>query len=739
MTLNAMTPMQMSANWLQAAMDYAVDRCQRSILFWDIMRQRGNHFFSHLHEGQPPVLIFDYETIMDARTFDSPVNYSLIKILDRRRAKTDPERKTGDHNKRSETTVMQDSRKTEKASRPLVIIDPRAGHGPGIGGSKLNSQIGVALDYGHPVYFISFFPDPVPGQTIAQVQQAEIIFLEEVAHRHPDAPKPAVIGNCQAGWAAALIGADRPDVVGPMVFNGSPLSYWGGVEGANPMRYKGGLCGGVWLSSLWSDLGGGQFDGAHLVAGFEDLNPANTYWNKQYNLFTKVDTEAERYLNFEKWWGGFFKLDANEIHFITTSLFVGNELEHGLVQLQEGRSINLKNFRDPIFVFASSGDNITPPPQALNWIVKVYGSVEEIRRQGQIIVYLVHENIGHLGIFVSGKVADKEHRQIIGSLKMVEYLAPGLYEMVITGEPSNPDIEDYTVTFELREMSDILAMDDGLEDEAAFVPVDAVSRSIDAFYRQWMRPWVQAFVTPWMAESIRQCHPLRLQRTLCSDINPLFWPLGFWASLVKQDRRQVAPDNFFAVLEADFSEYITSMLDIFRDTRDQVQEWTFKALYNNPWTAFWWGEQASVSSKAQDDHQRLINIAQRREQAFARRRVAQGGFAEAIIRIIMAVVGAERALDKRQYRASSEVIRDYKSYYKSPAEVKALIQTQGRIVSADIHKALEGLAVMLPTLAQREEAFEVAMKIAIADKRVGREELEILNHIRTILDLDDEN
>lgn len=147
-------------------------------------------------------------------------------------------------------------------ARPIVVIDPRAGHGPGIGGSKLNSQIGVALDYGHPVYFITFSTEPEPGQTISSVHKAEIRFLEEVVKRHPDAPKPAVIGNCQAGWATALIGADRPDLTGPMVFNGSPISYWGGVEGTHPMRYKGGLTGGLWLTSFMSDLGNDKFDGA---------------------------------------------------------------------------------------------------------------------------------------------------------------------------------------------------------------------------------------------------------------------------------------------------------------------------------------------------------------------------------------------------------------------------------------------------------------------------------------------
>ncbi len=101
----------------------------------------------------------------------------------------------------------------------------------------------------------------MPGQTLADVEDAEVKFVEEVLARHPNLDKPAIMGNCQAGWAAALLCADRPDLVGPLVLNGAPLSYWAGVEGANPMRYKGGLGGGVWMNTFLSDLGNGKFDG----------------------------------------------------------------------------------------------------------------------------------------------------------------------------------------------------------------------------------------------------------------------------------------------------------------------------------------------------------------------------------------------------------------------------------------------------------------------------------------------
>ena len=98
------------------------------------------------------------------------------------------------------------------------------------------------------------------------------------------------IGNCQAGWQIMMMAAIRPELSGPIMLAGSPLSYWAGVRGKNPMRYLGGLLGGTWLTALAGDLGNGIFDGANLVANFESLNPANTYWQKPYNVYLARST-----------------------------------------------------------------------------------------------------------------------------------------------------------------------------------------------------------------------------------------------------------------------------------------------------------------------------------------------------------------------------------------------------------------------------------------------------------------
>jgi len=188
-----------------SAVEYWVDAWQRSILLLDVLRQRGNNYLEHNARKAPHVLSFDVELVLDGRSMPRPVNYALVRIV--------PPKGTA----------------IERNKRPFIVFDPRAGHGPGIGGMKHDSEIGVALWAGHPCYFVGFLPDPMPGQTVEAVCEAEARFVEEVVARHPDAQgKPCLIGNCQAGWQIMMMSAAHPDVVGPIMLAGSPLSYWAG-------------------------------------------------------------------------------------------------------------------------------------------------------------------------------------------------------------------------------------------------------------------------------------------------------------------------------------------------------------------------------------------------------------------------------------------------------------------------------------------------------------------------------
>ena len=292
--------------------------------------------------------------------------------------------------------------------------------------------------------------------------------------------------------------ATHPGVAGPLLIAGAPLSYWAGVRGKNPMRYLGGLLGGSWMTAMAGDLGAGKFDGAGLVANFESMDPANTYWNKPYNVYSNVDTEAERFLDFETWWGSPVLLNAQEMEWIAGNLFVGNKLTRGDLRTAGGAQIDLRNIRSPIIVFCSWGDNITPPQQALGWITDIYADDRDLAASGQTIVYSLHQSIGHLGIFVSGTVASKEHGEFASSMDMIDVMPPGLYEAVITDvdeDTVNPELVsgNYLFRLEPRTLADIRALgENSPADELAFATAARLSEVNKRLYESFARPVIRA-------------------------------------------------------------------------------------------------------------------------------------------------------------------------------------------------------------------------------------------------------
>ncbi|MDX0463390.1 DUF3141 domain-containing protein [Sinorhizobium medicae] len=680
---------------LSDAYTYALDAWQRSILFLDVMRQRGAQYEEHTAQTAPNVLDYEAELVCDGRKLDRPVNYALVRIVPPAGAVIDPLKK------------------------PFVVVDPRAGHGPGIGGFKADSEIGVAIKAGHACYFIGFLPEPVPGQTIEDITRSEAIFLETVIARHPDADgKPCVIGNCQAGWAVMILASLRPELFGPIIIAGAPLSYWAGVRGQYPMRYSGGLLGGSWLTALTGDLGAGIFDGAWLVQNFENQNPANTLWTKQYNLYSKVDTEAGRYLGFERWWGGHVRLNAEEMQFIVDELFVGNKLAAGKIQTSDGTTIDMRNIRSPIVVFCSKGDNITPPAQALDWILDLYDSVDEIRAHGQTIVYTVHEKIGHLGIFVSAGVARKEHDEFASNIDLIDVLPPGLYEAVL--EPVGPAVEnpdlvsgEWIMRCEARTLDDIRAFGgNDLEDDRRFAAAARVSEINLALYRTYLQPWIKGMVTPPMAEAMRSMHPLRLQYEVFGPGNPVMAWVEAAAGLIRDARQPVAPDNPLLALQENMSRQVVDGLEAWRQMGEHLSEQKFREVYGAP------ALQAALGIDTQTDRpprkaaKNLLHHALLENKIAALKAdMAKGGIREALARALLFVGMARGRVDERGFEAVRRLRRAHPSAKQlTLAEFKALMRTQYFMLLVDEEAALAAIPKLLPEKIEERGAAFAALR-----------------------------
>ena len=670
------------------AMDYAIDAFQRSVLFWDVMRERGNQYREHMAETAPHVLDYKAELVVDGRTLARPVNYVLVRIIPPAGIEINPK------------------------LRPFIIVDPRAGHGPGIGGFKADSEIGVAFKAGHPCYFVGFLPEPVPGQTIEDIARAEAIFIEKVAAAHPEANgKPCVIGNCQAGWAIMMLAAMRPELFGPIIVAGSPLSYWAGIHGKYPMRYSGGLLGGSWLAALTSDLGHGKFDGAWLVQNFENQNPANTLWTKQYNLFSKIDTEAPRYLGFEKWWGGHVNLNAEEIQFIVDELFVGNNLAAGRIKTSDGTVIDLRNIRSPIVVFCSKGDNVTPPQQALDWILDLYESVNDIRSYGQTIVYTIHETVGHLGIFVSGGVAKKEHGEFSSNIDLIDTLPPGLYEAIFedkTAETANPDLAlgNWVMRCEARTLDDIRALGgNDIADERRFATAARVSEINLSLYRTFAQPFVRAMVSNPLADWMREMHPLRLQYELFSDQNPAMAQVARLAEQVRENRKQVASDNPLIAMQEQFSNQIVAGLEAWREASEKIAERTFLSVYGSPTLQAAVGvDPAGTQPLRKAPKNPLHRELLQKRIAELKSQISAGGLRSAVIRGIVYAGVSRGGVDERGFEMARRLREQHGDM--SLADFKALVREQFNILLVDEEAALAAIPTMLPPDAEtREKAY----------------------------------
>ena len=679
----SLNPGRLMQDWI----DYWVDSAQRSVLFLDLLRRRGNQYLDHVEAGCPPVLVFDYTMIVDGRDLERPVNYALVQI-----------------------TPPQGVRINVQA-RPYVIIDPRAGHGAGIGGFKPDSQVGVALNSGHAVYFVIFYPDPEPGQTILDVCAAEGEFMQEVRRRHPDARKPVVIGNCQGGWATMMLAAHAPEVTGPIVMNGAPLSYWAGENGKNPMRYIGGLLGGSWPALMMADLGNGKFDGANLVTNFENLNPANSLWSKYYNVYKKVDTEAPRFLEFEKWWGGFYFMNEEEIAWIVDNLFVGNKFSQGRLQASPHDHFDMRAIKSPILVFASAGDNITPPQQALNWIADNYSDVREIKARGQVIVYLLHEDIGHLGIFVSGAVARREHKEIVHSLRSMERLRPGLYEMKIEDLAEPEEGVMYKVDFEERTIRDILDMDDGRADERPFEVVSRISNITSELYKTVMRPWVRAWTTEQSAAFYHNAHSLRVRRAMISDKNPLVAQIEPLADQIKAHRRPAKPGNFFTMMQELSSAAIEYNLNLYRDLRDTGLELGFHMTYGLMDQLYEADKAGHPGEEEGDDKgEELIRLPE--VQAILAK-MAQGGFKEAVVRMMVLMAQSRGGVRRcRLERANEVVTRRDPFTVLSEEERNTLIHEQSLMVELAPDQAMITLTDLIPDMKERRQALDIIKYVA---------------------------
>ena len=439
------------------------------------------------------------------------------------------------------------------------------------------------------------------------------------------------------------------------------------------------------------------------------------------------------------------------MEWISQNLFVGNRLAAGEIFFEEGkRPVNLRNIRSPIVVFASWGDNITPPQQALNWIPDLYENAQAIRDNEQTIVYVLHEKVGHLGIFVSAGVANREHSELMSALDLIDVLPPGLYEAIITDiHPDLPGLEyaegRYVITFVPREVSDILALGDGREGERPFELVRHMAEINQKVYDTCISPAVKAGSNETTATVLRNLNSARLERQLFSDSNPMLKALKPLADSLRGGgglagkRAPVAADNPLLLWEQQVSRGITQMWDMYRDYRDAASEQMFKAIYESPFVAAAVGftPQKSAGSKSLRPIRRtpseleVLREKHARDDASFDRGRPETGF----LRLLIYVSAGNGVVDGRPFNGIRRVMRELGlDKTVTLAQLKEAIKQQTYLVRKDESRALAGLLVMLPEKQQRLRALGLARELLVMGGPISAEKEGRLARVAQVLE-----
>ena len=318
--------------------------------------------------------------------------------------------------------------------RPFVVVDPRAGHGPGIGGFKADSEIGVAMNAGHPCYFVGFTPDPMPGQTIEDVCAPRRRSSSEVIALHPEAEgKPCVIGNCQAGWPIMMTAASPARAVRP----DHRRRLAAVLLGRRARRES--RC--ATPAACWRQLadGAGQRPGQRHVRrrppGREFREPES----RQHALDQEATTSGRRstprrtrFLEFENWWGGPVNAQRRGNAVDRRQAVRRQQARHRRDRHPEGERVDLRNIRSPIICFCSMGrqHHAAAAGAGLD-----HRSLRQRRRHRRLRPdHRLHaapddRPSRHLRL---GRVATKEHDEFASYIDLIDVLPPGLYEAVIT-------------------------------------------------------------------------------------------------------------------------------------------------------------------------------------------------------------------------------------------------------------------------------------------------------------------
>ena len=331
---------------------------------------------------------------------------------------------------------------------------------------------------------------------------------------------------------------------------------------------------------------------------------------------------------------------------------------------------------------------------------------------------------------------------MVTSLDVIESLPPGLYEMKLEAKAGleqqrwdQLEPGDYTVLYQYRTMDDIRALNpEGREEEAMFSTISKVSEMNANFYKTWMRPWVKLMATRKVGDSMGKLNSMRMQRQLFSDSFPFASYIRQQAEQVRANRTPIDDDHPLRQLERKIAGQITDSLNTFRDKRDARTVSVTRQMFGEKGLGAWIKPDVPDAEVAQK--RALEELEQYRASVLSH--ITEGGFAEAVCRIVLAGMVSIGAFERRGLRLARLLAQlpTVSSGAASKINWVQLLKEQARITAVAPVEALNALGDMLPDAAIRERALALAAAVMMIEPTLTNPRSEIIAFLIDTLGVD---
>jgi hypothetical protein len=228
---------------------------------------------------------------------------------------------------------------------------------------------------------------------------------------------------------------------------------------------------------------------------------------------------------------------------------------------------------------------------------------------------------------------------------------------------------------------------------------------------------------------------MRIQRELLSDQSVLAPLIRDQAKKAREKRVTVADDHPLRIMEKQLAQRITDSLDQYRDRSNEQTVAMARLLFGPNGLGAWFKPDASDANVAHARAQ--VELDKVRAQVLER--INEGGFAEAVCRIVLAGMASIGTFERRSFRLArllAQLPVNTRGSASPDTDWIALLKEQARITAVAPVEALNALEKMLPSVASCEAALAVSAAVMMIEPTLANPRSEIIEFLIDTLGVD---